>query len=153
MTMENVTDGFPYSKDELKKICITVDFLILQSCNNIADKCTSDQLEQILGGYNNLKFVLFLVWEYYGFGNVNSVVGLREISPLADLNELYKYTMFKAQLKGDPEGNIENLLNEIEQENPFDYCGRIENSDKVNDKLIKIFRHLLSNIRSGNLAL
>lgn len=151
--MNNLTKDFPYSKEEFKGICITVEFMILEACDNIASRCNQDQLEQIRNAYYNLKYILFLVWDYYELGDAKTVAGLREVSPMADMGELYGYTMFKAVFNNDPVGNLANILNEIEQENPFDYCGKIEGSDNVNAKLIKIYKHLLANIQSGNLQI
>ena len=37
------------------------------------------------------------------------------------------------------------------KENPFKFCGIIPNSEKVIEKILISYRHLLNNLQSGNL--
>ena len=135
--MKELTKDFPYSKDELGSIIMTVELLILNVCKN-ASKDHPSQIPQIYKGYQTLKYPLIAVWEYYGFGDKEDVMGMT--SPML-------YEAFKIA----PEDLLVQYINGMPRENPFNSFGIIPNSEKVVEKLVLIYRHLLDNLRSGRL--
>lgn len=137
--MNNNTDGFPYSKQEFGDLCATVDLLILNVCKNAALQYID--VKEVLKGYQTLKYPLLSIWEYYGFGDI------KEIS-----TKLTSYTLYQA-FKVDAINTLRDLIIGIEEQNPFDYYGKINNSEKVVEKLLVCYRHLLANLLSGKLTM
>lgn len=137
--INELTNGFPYSKDELKNIIAAVEILILNTITKAA-KLYPTQIHQIQKMYNTLKYPLIAVWEYYGYGKREEVMG--QSSPLY-------YEAFKI----DAEDMLKEYINGIPYENPFDFYGIIPNSGKLVEKLVIIYKHLLDNILSGRLKL
>lgn len=136
--MNTITEGFPYSKQEFGNLCATIDLLILNVCKNAAQQYLN--VKEIQKGYQTLKYPLLVIWEYYGFGD------LKEIST-GYYSELYQ------AFKIDPISTLCELINGVAEQNPFDFYGKINNSDKVVEKLLIVYRHLLANLQSGRLVL
>lgn len=134
----NKTDNFPYSKEEFGNLCATVDFLILSIVNN-ASKQYPTHLLQIIKGYQSLKYPLLAIWEYYYLGNIDEILGMTDI------------TLYQA-FKIDAINTLKELITGISEQNPFDFYGKINNSDKVVEKLLKIYHYLLVNLQSGKLS-
>ncbi|MDE6266167.1 MAG: hypothetical protein K2M07_02315 [Muribaculaceae bacterium] len=135
--MNELTKDFPFSKDEYRNIIMTVELLIMNVCKN-ASKVYPTQILQIQGGYQTLKYPLIAVWEYYGFGNKEEVMGMSS-------------SMHYESFKIDPEDLLVQYIDGIPRENPFNAFGIIPNSEKVAEKLVRIYRHLLGSLRSGRL--
>ncbi|MBO5445452.1 MAG: hypothetical protein J5995_08975 [Muribaculaceae bacterium] len=135
--MNELAKEFPFSKDEFGNIIMTVELLIINVCKNASIKYPT-QILQIQRGYQTLKYPLIAVWEYYGFGNKEDVMGLS--------SSMY-YEVFKI----DAEEMLVQYIDGMPHENPFNFYGIIPNSDKVVEKLVLIYRHLLENLRSGRL--
>lgn len=136
---KNILDGFPYSKEEFKELCATVDILTMEVLKKASSKFSTIQVLQILKGYQSLKYPLMAIWEYYGFGNVEEIT-----FPTTSL--LY-YQAFKV----DTIDSLNQLIKGFTVENPFNFYGTIPNSEKVLDKMLISYRHLLNNLISGNL--
>lgn len=134
-------EGFPYTKEEFGNLCATVDLLIINVCKNASQKLTQTQVTQLLRGYQSLKYPLLAIWEYYGYGKID------EIS--SGMTSASLYQVFKI----DAINTLKNLITGISEQNPFDFYGRINNSDKVVEKLVKVYTHLLDNLQSGRLHL
>lgn len=64
----------------------------------------------------------------------------------------YKTLLYQA-FKVDTVNTLRDLINGVAEQNPFDFYGKINNSDKVVEKLLIVYRHLLANIQSGRLIL
>ncbi len=111
--------------------------LILNVCQN-ASKENSVPFSHVMKGYHTLKYPLIAAWEYYGFGNKEDVMGLS--SPV-------HYAAFKI----DPENILEEFIENMPKENPFNSFGTILNSEKVVEKLILIYKHILADLRTGHL--
>lgn len=141
--MNAITEGFPYSKQEFGNICATVDLLILNVCKNAAQQYLD--VTEIRKGYLTLKYPLFAIWEYYGFGDINEIIG-------STSSMSYKTLLYQA-FKVDTVNTLRDLINGVAEQNPFDFYGKINNSDKVVEKLLIVYRHLLANIQSGRLIL
>lgn len=138
--MNNLKEGFPYTKEEFGNLCATVDLLILNVGKNASAKYPL-QVAQILKGYQSLKYPLLAIWEYYGFGDINDISsGLT--------SDLY-YQAFKV----DTLNTLHSIINGVAAQNPFDFYGKINNSDKVVEKILKAYRHLYANLQSGRLVL
>lgn len=138
---EHVLDGFPYSKEEFGELCATVDILIMEVFKQASSKFSSVQALQILKGYQSLKYPLMAIWEYYGFGNVEEIT-------LPTTSLLY-YQTFKV----DTIDTLNQIITGVTAENPFNFYGIIPNSEKVVEKMLFSYRHLLKNLTSGNLYL
>lgn len=135
--MNELAKDFAFSKDEFGNVIMTVELLIMNVCKNASKKYPT-QFLQIQRGYHTLKYPLIAVWEYYGFGNKEEVMGMS--SPM-------HYEAFKI----DPEDMLIQYIDGMPRENPFNSFGIIPNSEKVVDKLVYIYRHLLENLKSGRL--
>lgn len=138
--MNAITDGFPYSREEFGNLCATVDLLILNTCKNASKQYSQPQVMKILQGYQTLKYPLLAIWEYYGFGNIE------EIS--SGLTSPMHYQAFKV----DTINTLKQTINGVAAQNPFDFYGKIANSDKVVEKLLIVYRHLLKNLQLGKLC-
>lgn len=138
--MNELAENFPFSKEDFRNLCATTDLLILNVCKNASKQYSPSQVVQILKGYQCMKYPLLLIWESYGFGDIS------EIS--TSLTSPMYYQAFKV----DTINSLQDILSETISENPFDFYGKIENSDKVVDKLVKVYRHLLSNLQTGRLV-
>lgn len=139
--MSDLTKNFPFSKEDLGNLCVTVELLILNVSKNASKSNSPIQVMQILKGYQSLKYPLLAIWESYGFGNIS------EIS--SGLTSPEYYQAFKI----DAIDTLQTLINGISNQNPFDFYGKINNSDKVVEKLVTAYRHLLDNLQSGRLVL
>ena len=53
--------------------------------------------------------------------------------------------------KIDSEDMLVQYIDGMPRENPFNSFGIVPNSEKVVDKLVYIYRHLLENLKSGRL--
>lgn len=138
--MNTIIEGFPYTKEEFGNLCATVDLLILNVCKNASAKFPL-QVAQIQKGYQSLKYPLLAIWEYYGFGDIH------EISS-GMTSDLY-YQAFKV----DTLNTLHNIINGVAERNPFDFYGKINDSDIIVEKLLKAYRHLYANLQSGRLVL
>lgn len=136
---EHVLDGFPYSREEFGKLCATVDILTMEVFKQASSKFSSVQALQILKGYQSLKYPLMVIWEYYGFGNVEEIT-------LPTTTLLY-YQAFKV----DTINTLTQIITGVAAENPFNFYGIIPNSEKVVEKMLISYRHLLKNLITGNL--
>ena len=140
--MDNsLTEGFPYSKQDFGNFCATVDLLILNVCKIAGQQYTDSQVAQILKGYQSLKYPLLAIWEYYGFGEIS------EISSGLTSTALYQASKIVMT------DTLRDLISGISSQNPFDFYGKINNSDKVVEKLLIVYKHLLANLQSGRLIL
>lgn len=137
--MNELTKDFPFSKEEFGNIIMTVELLIMNVCKN-ASKEYPTQIIQIQRGYQTLKYPLIAIWEYYGFGNKEEVMGM---------SSSIHYEAFKI----NPEDYLIQYINGMPSENPFNSFGVIPNSEKVVEKLVLLYSHLLENLRAGNLRL
>ena len=137
--MNEILKGFPYSKEEFGKIIATVEILIMDIIRRAA-KMYPMYIGQVQKGYHTLKYPLIAVWEYYGFGDKEEVMGLS--SPM--YYEAFKY---------DAEDMLEEYIKNLSRENPFNCYGEIPNSSKVVEKLVLVYKHLLDNIRHRRLRL
>lgn len=135
--MNELAKDFPFSKDELGNIIMTVELLIMNVCKNASKKYPT-QILQIQRGYQTLKYPLIAVWEYYGFGDKEDVMGM---------SSSMHYEAFKI----DPEDLLVQYIDGMPHENPFNSFGVIPNSEKVVEKLVHIYSHLLENLRSGRI--
>ena len=142
--MNAITKDFPYSKQEFGDLCATVDLLILNVCKNAAQQYLD--VTEIGKGYLTLKYPLLAIWEHYGFGDIN------EISIGSTSSMSYQTLLYQA-FKADPVNTLRDLINGVVEQNPFDFYGKINNSDKVVEKLLIVYRHLLANLQSGRLFL
>lgn len=138
---KHLLDDFPYSKKEFGNLCATIEILIMEVFNKASSKYSPVQSLQILKGYQCFKYPLMVIWECYGFGNIE------EIS--LPTTPLLHYQAFKI----DTIDSLNQLITGISTENPFNFYGVIPNSEKVVDKLLISYRHLLRNLISGNLKL
>lgn len=136
---KHLLEGFPYSKEEFHNLCATVDILILEVFRKASSEYSSAQALQILKGYQSLKYPLMVIWEYYGFGNVEDI-------SLPTTPMLY-YQAFKV----DTIDTLKQVITGLTAENPFNFYGIIPNSEKVVEKMLVSYRHLLGNLVSGNL--
>jgi hypothetical protein len=134
-----ILDGFPYSKEEFHDLCATVDTLIMEVFHKASSKYPSAQSLQILKGYQSLKYPLMAIWEHYGFGKVEDIS--LPTTPL-----LY-YQAFKV----DTIDTLNKMITGYTAENPFNFYGVIPNSEKILEKMLIAYRHLLKNLLSGNL--
>lgn len=114
--MNKLANDFPFSKEEFEDIIITVELLIMNVCKNAAREYPT-QILQIQRGYQTLKYPLIAVWEYYGFGNKEEVMGM---------SSSLHYEAFKT----DPEYLLEQYIEEMPLDNPFNSFGIIPNSEK-----------------------
>ncbi len=73
--MNELAKDFPFSKDEFENLIMTVELLIMNVCKNASSKYPTQTL-QIQRGYQTLKYPLIDVWEYYGFGGKEDVMGM-----------------------------------------------------------------------------
>lgn len=135
--MNDLSKDFPFSKDELGNIIMTVELLIMNVCKNASKNCPT-QILQIQRGYQTLKYPLIAVWEYYGFGNKKEIMGM---------SSSMHYEAFKI----NPEYLLIQYIDAMPHENPFNSFGIIPNSEKIVEKLVRVYRHLLDNLRSGRL--
>lgn len=135
--MNELAKDFAFSKDEFGNVIMTVELLIMNVCRN-ASKEYPTQILQIQRDYQTLKYPLIAVWEYYGFGNKEDVMGM---------SSARHYEAFKI----DPEDMLVQYIDGMPRENPFNSFGIIPNSEKVVDKLVYVYRHLLGNLKSGRL--
>lgn len=142
--MNAITKDFPYSKQEFGDLCATVDLLILNVCKNAAQQYLD--VTEIRKGYLTLKYPLLTIWEYYGFGDINEILTV----PTSSMS--YQAVLYQA-FKIDTINTLRDLINGIEEQNPFDFYGKINNSDKVVEKLLIVYRHLLANLQSGRLVI
>lgn len=135
-----ITDGFPFNKQELGNLCATIELLILNIGKNAVQQHPQNDVHQVIKGYQSLKYPLLVVWEYYGFGDVKEVMGLT--SPIY-------YQAFKMIA----EESLREILYGVKTKNPFDFYGVIPNSNKVVDKLILVYSHLLNNLETRRLRI
>lgn len=140
MMNEHVLDGFPFSKEEFEELCATVDALIMEVFKQASSKYSSEQALKILKGYQSLKYPLMAIWEYYGFGNVEEIT--------LPITSLLYYQAFKV----DTIDTLNQIITGVAVENPFNFYGIIPNSEKVVEKMLVSYHHLLSNLISGNLC-
>ncbi len=138
--MNNLANNFPFTKDDFGNLCATVDLLILNVCKNASKQYSQTQVMKILQGYQSLKYPLMAIWESYGFGDIS------EIS--TEITSPIYYQAFKV----DTINTLQDIINGVISQNPFDFYGKINNSDKVVEKLVKAYRHLLANLQSGRLV-
>lgn len=138
---EHVLDDFPYSKKEFAELCATVNVLIIEVFMQVSSKFSSIQALQILKVYQGLQYPLMAIWEYYGFGKVEEIM-------LPTTSLLY-YQAFKV----DTIDSLNQIITGIADENPFNFYDVIPNSEKVVEKMLFSYRHLLKNLASGNLYL
>ncbi|GEM_PF-6001767 len=82
-----------------------------------------------------------VIWEYYGFGNVEEIT--------IPTTSLLYYQAFKV----DTIDTLNQIITGVTAENPFNFYGTISNSEKVVEKMLIAYRHLLKNLISGNLYL
>ena len=135
--MEEILKDFPYSKDEFHEIVATIEILIIDIIRRAA-KMYPTYIGQVQKGYHTLKYPLIAVWEYYGFGDKEEIIGLS--SPM--YYEAFKY---------DAEDMLEEYIKNLPKENPFNFYGEIPNSSKVVEKIVIIYQHLLNNIHQGRI--
>lgn len=137
---KHVLDGFPYSREEFGNLCATVDFLIMGIFKKASAKYPPEQALQILKSYQQcLKYPLMVIWEYYGFGNIEEIT--------LPTTPLLHYQAFKI----DTIDTLNKIITGVSTENPFNFYGVIPNSEKVVEKLLVTYRHLLNNLISGNI--
>lgn len=134
-----ILESFPYSKEEFGNLCATVDILTMEVFKKASSKFSSAQAMQILKGYQSLKYPLMAIWEYYGFGNVEEIT--------LPTSSLLYYQAFKV----DTIDTLNQIIKGVSAENPFNFCGIIPNSEKVIEKILISYRHLLNNLQFGNL--
>lgn len=125
--MEEILKDFPYSKDEFHEIVSTVEILIIDIIRRAAKKYPF-HIGQVQKGYHTLKYPLIAVWEYYGFGDKEDIMGLS--SPM--YYEAFKY---------DAKDMLEEYIANLPYENPFNCYGDIPNSSKVVEKIVIIYKH------------
>ena len=140
--MKQMIQNFPYSKEEFENLCASVDVFTLATCQKASSKYSSIQVAQILKGYQTLKYPLMMIWEYYGFGENDEI--------LAPYNSKRMYHLYKSF---DTIRSLEQTISGFSQQNPFDFYGRIENSDIVVEKMLIAYRHLLHNLENGSINL
>ena len=80
------------------------------------------------------------IWEYYGFGNVEEIT--------LPITSLLYYQAFKV----DTIDTLNQIITGVAVENPFNFYGIIPNSEKVVEKMLVSYHHLLNNLISGNLC-
>lgn len=136
---KEILEGFPYSKEEFGNICATLDVLIMNVYKNASQRYSSIQALQVLKGYQSLKYPLLAVWEYYGFGKVEEI--------MMPYTSTHLYQAFKV----DTIDTLNQIIKGIASENPFNLYGTIKNSDKVVEKLLIIYKHLLNNLKNGRI--
>ena len=139
MDKYSLLDDFPYSREEFGNLCATVDVLTMEVFKKASSKYPSTQSLQILKGYQSLKYPLMAIWEYYGFGNID------EIS--LPTTPLLYYQAFKL----DTINTLKSIITGVAAENPFNFYGVIPNSEKVVEKMLISYRHLLKSLISGSL--
>ncbi len=138
---KDILNGFPYTKEEFGNICATVDMLILNIFKVASDKYSSTQAIQILKGYQSLKYPLLTVWEYYGFGSVD------------EITMPYSPPIYYQAFKVDTVDTLTQIIKGVESENPFNFYGEINGSEKIVEKLLIIYKHLLFNLKTGIIKL
>lgn len=79
------------------------------------------------------------IWEYYGFGNVEEIT--------LPTSSLLYYQAFKV----DTIDTLNQIIKGVSAENSFNFYVFIPNSEKVVEKILISYRHLLNNLQSGNL--
>lgn len=136
---KQLLEGFPYSKEEFGNLCATVDSLTIEVFNKASSKYSSGQALQILKGYQSLKYPLMVIWEYYSFGSVEEIT-------LPTTSLLY-YQAFKV----DTINTLKQIIAGVTAENPFNFYGVIPNSEKVVEKMLISYRHLLNSLICGDL--
>lgn len=134
-----ILESFPYSKEEFGNLCTTVDILTMEVFKKASSKFSSAQAMQILKDYQSLKYPLMAIWEYYGFGNVEEIT--------LPTSSLLYYQAFKV----DTIDTLNQIIKGVSAENPFNFYVFIPNSEKVVEKILISYRHLLNNLQSGNL--
>lgn len=140
--MKQITQDFPYSKEEFINLCAEVDTLTLATCQKASSQYSSKQVFQILKGYQTLKYPLMIIWEYYGFGEIDEI-----LAPFNSEN------MYKLYISFETIRSLEQTILGVSQQNPFDFYGRIENSDVVVEKMLVAYKHLLHNLKNGTINL
>ena len=138
--MNELKESFPFSKEEFGQLCAIVDLLILKVVANASEQYPQ-QTMQILQGYQSLNYPLLLIWEAYGFGKLDDIS--------SGLTSPALYQTFKL----DAVNVLEKLIEGVERQNPFDFYGKIVNSEKVVENLLKVYSHLFVNLELGRLEL
>ena len=137
---KNIRNGFPFSKEEFGNFCTLLDIFIFNTCKNASNQYPKSKITQIFKNYQCLKYPLLLIWEYYGFGDIDDV-------------SIFVSNMYYQAFKVDTIDTMNQIINGISQENPFDFYGKIEGSDEMVNKLLLVYNHLLDNLKRGILIL
>ena len=133
-------ENFPYSRKEFGNLCASEDILTMEVYKKANSKFSQTQAMQILKGYQTLKYPLMIIWEYYGFGNVEEIT-------IPQITSLSYYKAFKI----DTINSLSQIIAGVKKENPFNFYGDIPNSELTVNKMLISYRHLLDNLLSGNL--